>query len=158
MKPVTIVKDIDPKKFEALTRRFAELAGHSVMVGIPQGDNGRTDGGDIGSAGILAVHEFGAPELGIPERSVVRRSIRENLGKYKKLNLVNLRKVVRSEMTVAQALGILGAVAAGDVQMTIRKADLAPLKPATIKRKGSSKPLIDTGQVIQSITFEVRDD
>jgi hypothetical protein len=158
MKPVTVVKDIDPKKFADLTRRFAELAGHSVMVGIPEAKDGRTDDDEIGSAGILAVHEFGAPELGIPERSVVRRSIRENLAKYRKLNAQNLRKVVRSEMSVAQALGILGAVAAGDVQMTIRKADLAPLKPETIRRKGSSKPLIDTGQVIQSITFEVRDD
>ncbi|SEO76391.1 hypothetical protein SAMN02800692_1995 [Luteibacter sp. UNC138MFCol5.1] len=157
MKPVTILRDIDPKKFEALTRRFAELAGHSVMVGIPEAENGRTDEGEIGSAGILAVHEFGAPEMGIPERSVVRRSIRENVGKYRKLNLQNLRKVVRGEMSVAQALGILGAVAAGDVQLTIRNADLAPLKPETIRRKGSSKPLIDTGQVIQSITFEVRD-
>lgn len=158
MKPVTIVRDIDPKKFEALTRRFAELAGHSVMVGIPEGKNGRTDEDEIGSAGILAVHEFGAPEQGIPERSVVRRAIRENLGKYRKLNLQNLRKVVRGEMTVPQALGILGAVAAGDVQLTIRNADLAPLKPETIRRKGSSRPLIDTGQVIQSVTFEVRDD
>lgn len=158
MKPVTVVKDVDPKKYADLMRRFAELAGHSVMVGIPQGENGRTDEDEIGSAGILAVHEFGAPNLGIPERSVVRRAIRENIGKYRKLNEQNLRKVVRGDMSVAQALGILGAVAAGDVQLTIRNADLAPLKPETIRRKGSSKPLIDTGQVIQSITFEVRDD
>jgi hypothetical protein len=158
MKPVTVVKDVDPKKYADLMRRFAELAGHSVMVGIPEGENGRTDEDEIGSAGILAVHEFGAPNLGIPERSVVRRAIRENIGKYRKLNEQNLRKVVRGDMSVAQALGILGAVAAGDVQLTIRNADLAPLKPETIRRKGSSKPLIDTGQVIQSITFEVRDD
>lgn len=158
MKPVVVVKDIDPKKYQALIRRFAQLAGHSVMVGIPEGKNGRTDEDEIGSAGILAVHEFGAPEQGIPERSVVRRSIRENLGKYRKLNEQNLRKVVRGDMSVDQALGLLGAVAAGDVQLTIRNADLAPLKPETIRRKGSSKPLIDTGQMIQSVTFEVRDD
>jgi hypothetical protein len=158
MKPVTVIRDIDPRKMADLTRRFAELAGHSVMVGIPEGKNGRTDEDEIGSAGILAVHEFGAPEQGIPERSVVRKSIHDNLGKYRKLNEQNLRKVVRGEMSVAQALGILGAVASGDVQLTIRTADLAPLKPETIRRKGSSKPLIDTGQVIQSVTFEVRDD
>ncbi|OCA57864.1 hypothetical protein AA93_07090 [Xylella fastidiosa subsp. pauca 11399] len=48
-------------------------------------------------------------------------------------------------------------MAAGDVKATIRHADLAPLTPQTIQRKGSSAPLIDTGQMLQSITYEVRD-
>ena len=33
---------------------------------------------------------------------------------------------------------------------------LAPNAPATIARKGSSTPLIDTGALLNSITYEVR--
>ena len=56
-----------------------------------------------------------------------------------------------------QALGQLGEMTKGDVQTEIRSGDFAPLKPATIKRKGSSRPLIDTGQMVQSIAWELGD-
>ncbi|WP_230951215.1 hypothetical protein [Xylella fastidiosa] len=103
------------------------------------------------------MHELGAPERGIPERSVVRRSIREHQEKYVALHAQHLHAVLHDKMTVETALNLLGTVAAGDVKATIRHADLAPLTPQTIQRKGSSAPLIDTGQMIQSITHEVRD-
>ncbi|HHW4672956.1 MAG TPA: hypothetical protein ACQGQF_03875 [Xylella fastidiosa subsp. pauca] len=103
------------------------------------------------------MHELGAPERGIPERSVVRRSIREHQEKYVALHTHHVRAVLRDAMTVETALDTLGAVAAGDVQATIRHADLPPLRQQTIQRKGSSAPLIDTGQMLQSITHEVRD-
>jgi len=156
MKPVEIVRNIDPKKWQQLADRLNEWAGKNVMVGIPAAENARNDG-PIGSAGILAVHEFGSPERGIPERSVVRRSIHDNQAKYVVLNKQSLRKVLRGEMTIEAAINLLGTIAAGDVKLTIRHADLAPLKKATEKRKGSSQPLIDSAQMIQSITHEVRD-
>ncbi|WP_252715295.1 hypothetical protein [Acinetobacter junii] len=52
---------------------------------------------------------------------------------------------------------ILGMQAAADVQMYMVNGKFAPLKAKTIKRKGSSKPLIDTGQLRQSITYKVVD-
>jgi hypothetical protein len=47
--------------------------------------------------------------------------------------------------------------AAADVQAYMVNGKFAPLKAKTIKRKGSSKPLIDTGQLRQSITYRVVD-
>jgi phage gpG-like protein len=104
------------------------------------------------------VHEFGSPERGIPERPFLRTTIQANKGKYVQLNRKNLVAVLNKTMTVEQALGQLGAVAAGDVQAQIASGGFAPLKAATIKRKGSSKPLIDTGQLRQSITWELSND
>ncbi|WP_306308953.1 hypothetical protein [Xylella fastidiosa] len=156
MSAVTILRPADPNTWKALAQRLQTLGERAVVVGIPAAHNARTEDG-IGSAGLLAVHELGAPERGIPERSVVRRSISEHQDKYVALHRQHLRAVLRDAMTVETALNLLGTVAAGDVKATIRHADLPPLRQQTIQRKGSSAPLIDTGQMLQSITYEVRD-
>ena len=41
--------------------------------------------------------------------------------------------------------------AAAGIKETISKITAPPLKPATIKRKGSAKPLIDTGLMLASV-------
>ena len=102
---------------------------------------------------IAAVHEFGYPEGGIPERSFLRSGIHEGVPRFNKLNEANLRAVVLGGKTVEEALDMLGVVAAGEVKRKIRNGPFQELKQATIDRKGSSRPLIDSGQLIQSITF-----
>ncbi len=125
-----------------------------VNVGVPEGKR-EEDGTPV--AMIAAVHEFGSPSQGIPERPFLRVAVQRNRQKYVRLNRINLVKMLRGQATVDQALGQLGEMAKGDVQTEIRSGDFAPLKPATIKRKGSSRPLIDTGQMVQSIAWELGD-
>ncbi|RLI74767.1 hypothetical protein DRO97_05075 [Archaeoglobales archaeon] len=50
-----------------------------------------------------------------------------------------------------------GAFLEGAIKETITKGrpEWSPLKPETIKRKGSSKPLIDTGKLRASITHRI---
>lgn len=146
-----------------------------VLVGVPRGagDEGRHARTDKQQARynstqasaspestplamVAAVHEFGSPEQGIPERSFLRGGIREGVPKFNRLNEANLRAVVLGSKTVDQSLDMLGVVATGEVKRKIRQGPFEPLKQSTIDRKGSSKPLIDTGQLIQSITY-VRD-
>ena len=150
---VKVLKDIDPK---ALDRLRPRLVGDNrvVNVGVPEGKR-EEDGTPV--AMIAAVHEFGSPSQGIPERPFLRVAVQRNRQKYVRLNRINLVKMLRGQATVEQALGQLGEMAKGDVQTEIRSGDFAPLKPATIKRKGSSRPLIDTGQMVQSIAWELGD-
>ena len=58
-------------------------------------------------------------------------------------------------MTLPRALGLLGARMSADMKMTIKNRIPPPLQPETIRRKGSDVPLIDTGQLINSITWAV---
>jgi hypothetical protein len=116
----------------------------------------KTVNSDIDVAFIGAVHEFGAPNAGIPERPWLRPGVRSGSAEMQRLNRVNLIKMLRGQLNPAVALRQLGAMAQGFVQKHIRSGDFTPLKPATIAAKGSSKPLIDTGQMVQSVTFEVR--
>ena len=150
---VNVLKDIDPKALDRLRQR---LVGDNrvVNVGVPEGKR-EEDGTPV--AMIAAVHEFGSPSQGIPERPFLRVAVQRNRQKYVRLNRINLVKMLRGQATVDQALGQLGEMAKGDVQTEIRSGDFAPLKPATIKRKGSSRPLIDTGQMVQSIAWELGD-
>ncbi len=150
---VKVLKDIDPKALDRLRQR---LIGKNrvVNVGVPEGKK-ESDGTPV--AMIAAVHEFGSPSQGIPERSFLRASVQRNRQKYVRLNRINLVKMLHGQMSAEQALGQLGEMAKGDVQTEIRSGDFAPLKAATIKRKDSSRPLIDTGQMVQSIAWELGD-
>lgn len=49
-----------------------------------------------------------------------------------------------------------GAYVQGLVQQKIRNGPFEPNKPSTVKRKGSSRPLIDTGHLRQSIRYVVK--
>jgi hypothetical protein len=141
-------------------------ANRTVLVGVPQGATakkrikhaGKPDEiveTDTNLAVIAAVHEFGSPEQGIPERSFLRAGVRAGVPKFNRLNEANLRAVVLGTKTVDQSINLLGVVAVGEVQRQIRHGQYEPLKQATIDRKGSSKPLIDTAQLIQSQTYVV---
>jgi hypothetical protein len=58
-------------------------------------------------------------------------------------------------------MGVLGEVMVADIKQTIQKGNFVPDAPATVKakeRRGKSEPghpLIDTGQMLESIISEV---
>ncbi|GEM_PF-278289 len=172
---VKVLKDIDPKALDRLRQRLVG-DGRVVNVGVPDGGREK-DGTSV--AMIAAVHEFGSPSQGIPERPFLRVAIRRNRQKYAELNRANLVKILRGRMTAEQALGQLGEMAKGDTQSEIRYGDFESLKAATIKarerkrnkgynralkRRAASKgatagpidkPLIDSGQLSESIAWEL---
>lgn len=137
---------------KALKKRSQTLDHGGVKVGVP-GSLSHQDGTSL--AMIAAVHEFGNPEKGIPERSFLRGSILTNRKKYADASKKLSFRVLSGDMQAAQAYGLLGQAASDDVKQFIREGDFVPNAPATVARKGSSKPLIDTGQLRQSITFVV---
>lgn len=145
-----MLKDVDFRVFDDLKKRL--VGERAVKVGFPQG---KTEDDGTPVALVAATHEFGSPERNIPERSFLRTGLRENGPKYVRFNKLNLVKILRGQMTAEQALGQLGEMAKGDVQQKIRSGDFAPIQAATAARKGSSKPLIDTGQMVQSVSYEL---
>ena len=66
-----ILKDIDFRAFDDLKRRI-DAGKHTVRVGVPSGD-AEADGTSV--AMIAAVHEYGSPAHGIPERPFLRVAI-----------------------------------------------------------------------------------
>lgn len=100
---------------------------------------------------IATIHEFG---IGVPERSFIRAFVDENEALIKKKIRTLGKKVVKGTLSSKQALDILGVWLTGKIQSRIAKGIPPALAQATIDRKGSSKPLINTGQLRSSITHE----
>ena len=145
--------------FAKLKVRAEEIASKRVHVGVLATGAGaqRVEGSDISVVELAAIHEFGSPAAGIPERSFIRSTLqvheREAL-RHKTAELC--RAVILGAMSVDQALNLLGVWATAAIRRSITTGKITPpLKQATIDRKGSSRPLVDTGQLINSITHEV---
>ena len=64
-------------------------------------------------------------------------------------------KRLGGKLDFRRSLDLMGVRAQGGIQKRIAAGIAPPLDPATIKRKGSSKPLIDTGQLRSSITYRI---
>lgn len=59
-------------------------------------------------------------------------------------------------MGVDDVLAAIGERARAAVQEAIKTGNYAPLSPRTVAAKGSSTPLIDTGKMVENVSFEVR--
>lgn len=127
----------------------------SVLVGLPSGSNAYPDGTSVILVG--ATHEFGSESNNIPERSFLRSTVHNNRRKYKALIKKLAIKIVNGSMNAKVALNLLGTQVASDVRDTITDIKIPPNKAGTIASKGSSNPLIDTGHLRQSITYEIKD-
>lgn len=134
---------------EALKKRVKTPG--TVDVGII--DAGRHDSGDTTVAGIGFDHEFGT-EI-VPERSFMRSTLKEKKTEIIALQKKLLKKISEGSMKTAKALGLLGEVVADFISQKITTLKTPPNAPDTIAMKGSSNPLVDTGQLRNSITYEV---
>lgn len=125
-----------------------------VLVGV-QGGAGDAQHRDseMTVAELASIHEFG---LGVPERSFLRSTMDENEGALLRLAARLGQGVIDGAFTQPQALGLLGEHATGLVVEKIRSHIPPPNAPSTIAGKGSSTPLIDSAQLVQAITHEVR--
>ena len=118
--------------------------------------------GNVGHSGrqpitlgnLARIHEFGTGH--IPARPFVTPALKQNRRKYLRLAGSQITPVILGRRTTTSVWHLLGQEAVKDVQTYMVTASFTPLSPKTVKRKGSSKPLIDTGQLRQSITYQVK--
>lgn len=102
---------------------------------------------------IAAIQEFGAPRAGIPPRPFFRNMIR----KYSKDWPKGFKGLlIKHKYDANDALEEAGHLIAQQLQQSIRDTNTPPLKPATIARKGFSKPLIETSHMINSVTSRIK--
>lgn len=104
---------------------------------------------------VATIHEFGAPSAGIPARPFMRPAVEQHGQEWVDLLGQGAARAVEGGVSPRDVLELVTLRAAGDVAKAIQAVTAPPLKPLTIARKGSSKPLIDTGQMIQSVTGKV---
>lgn len=132
--------------FEAL-KKLSEL---EVQVGF-QGDQTAEDGTSL--AEIAAYNELGTST--IPARPFMKQSF-ENHEDELRAACERVNAALASSKSVEQALNVLGVTVKGLVQAEIVDGDFAENAPSTIKKKGSDRPLIDTGTMRQSVNYVIK--
>lgn len=148
---VRVLKPLDPKAFANL-RKTLTMNKTEVRIGVPDAAK-EVDGTTIVT--VAYANEYGVPSKGIPERPAFRTGIKRGQDDRKRLNRANMIKICQGSQEVDAAYGQLGNMAVGQVKRAMKEGPWVPNKPATIKRKGSSKPLFDTGNYSQSVQYEV---
>jgi len=143
-----IDKDLGLKRFKAELEK-AKVA--TVLIGVHQGDmNG---GKSIAEYG--AYNEFGTSS--IPDRSFMRTSFDENNSRISRDIEREYNKLKLGSTDVYTALSLIGLRHSDDIKRTITYRNILPaLAPSTVKRKGSSKTLIDSGALRKSIHHVVK--
>lgn len=139
---------------EVLEKRLREIAeslgrGGTLRVGFLE--NARyPDGKPV--AMIAMIQDFGAPSVGIPPRPFFRNWIANKQSEWPSGIATQL---VLNNYDVDRTLTVVGSALRGQLQQSIRDTNTPPLAPSTIRRKGFSKPLIETSHMLNSVDFEV---
>ena len=134
-----------------LIERLKQSKDKAVYVGFPAEFNEQVEGAEnFNLASLAAVLEFGNEH--IPSRPFLRQTLSENQEKYTALFI----QLFERGLPIEQIYEQIAVIAQGDVQLNIVRGNWVANAPSTIKRKKSSKPLIDTGKMRQSVRGVVR--
>jgi hypothetical protein len=101
---------------------------------------------------VAAIQNFGAPEANIPARPFFTNMINAKGDGWGE-RLASIYKGADYKGKVA--FKRFGYAVASDLQQSIISTNDPALEPSTIAAKGFSKALIDTGHMINSVTFNV---
>lgn len=148
--------DRDRSGSEILRKALADIAARQARVGFFEHSK-YSDGTPV--AYVAAIQELHPQHA----RPFLRPTIDEQREAWRATLRQGMQAVVNGRIEAAAAFSQFGMLAAGDVRLTISRITSPPLADATIAARQrrrrtpgvSTKPLVDTGLMIQSVTSEV---
>jgi hypothetical protein len=143
------VSDIQKSKAEIRSALGKLMTNKFVTVGIHD-DAGSHPDTDLHNAQLGATLHFGTDT--IPARPWLDAGVAQG----NKVYLDIIADGMEDELLPAQILEQVGVKAAATVQQYMTDLRDPPNAPETIRRKGSSNPLIDTGALRQSVTYKIQ--
>ena len=135
---------------ERLKRELEELSKLEVRVGFQQGEATTDDGIDM--CDIAMWNEMGT--LRSPSRPFMRDAVDNHEAEINNFCKSQQNNIINS--TAEQVLKLTGIFLKDLIQNEIVDGNFAPNAPYTIAKKGSDKPLIDTGRMRQSVNYVIK--
>lgn len=144
---------------DAIKKMLKDLESKQIQVGFFETAK-YPDGTPI--AYVAAIQEFGYGP--IPPRPFMRPAQLQNQNKWQAGIAAGVKAAMNGSITINAALEQVGMVAAGDVRKAIKAVTAPPLAKSTIrgrqsrkkgKKAASTKPLVDSGQMLQAVTSAV---
>lgn len=148
---ITSSLKIENDKWNEELKKFYKTDNTVLKVGLWGEGSSASD--NIAYRGYI--HEYGVTKQNIPERSFMRKTLEIDGDRFTRFIARKLKEGY-DENSVDEKWTEIGKYHQDRIQETIRRQiGFEPLKPETIKRKGSSLALIDTANMLNSITFRV---
>lgn len=147
--------------FELNTKDFLDDIAKSYQSefdGVKVGVLGSQEGN---LALIASVHEFGTDIAGknndirIPERSFIRSTLDERSREIDEFVAIQVDLMNEGKQDRASSLRKIGVFLQALIRNKINTGPFEANAPSTIASKGSARPLVDTGRLLQSINFEL---
>ncbi len=140
----------------ALEAKLAEIAeklgeGKTLRVGFLEGAT-YPDGESV--AMVAATNEFGNPANNQPPRPFFRNMIAEKSPEWPE-DIGKIAEVTGYD--ASSMLGLMGERIKDQLQGSIRDLMEPALSPVTVKKKGFSKPLIETSHMLNSVDYDIKD-
>ena len=140
--------------------RLDQIKKKAVFVGLPNEKvGGKVYGDGMTILQVGAIHEYGVPIAGIPQRSFLREPFRIKRKELNDATAQQFEAVLSGKRDVDVGLGRVGAVATNISKgafTSLGYGKWTPITEETKRRKGSGQTLIDTGVLRSSITSVVR--
>ena len=136
--------------------QIAALSALAVKAGIIEGTTAK-DGTNI--AEYAAYNEYGVPgkkkKWDIPPRPFIRGWVENHAAEINAAHERFFKQVAEGKLSAEQAMNRLGQFAESGIRKYIKSGNFEPNADSTIKRKGSSRPLIETGAMRNSVRYKV---
>jgi hypothetical protein len=141
-------------EMEKKLKEMMDRLGEGTLLRVGFLENATYPSGEY-VATIAASNEFGDPGNNQPPRPFFRNMIAANSSAWP----LEVGKVVKAvDFDGKKTLQLMGERIKDQLQGSIRELVEPPLSPYTIKKKGFDKPLIDTGHMLNSVDYDVREE
>lgn len=137
-----------------LRKRIKEIRNTSLKIGVPKEESATDrEGNTVFLADIAFLNNYGSKSQNIPARPFGTTTVPRYKDKINKTVKLWLGDAVEGRMEVIEAFDRIGFTAAGYMKKNLTQGEWQGNAEYTIQKKGSDQPLIDTGQLRQSITW-----
>lgn len=156
--PLDVLKDNLPKLLQALDT----ITKRSVYVGVPSDKDERQGPAGENNATLAYIHDHGAPAANVPARPFMRPGMKICQDRVSRVLGTAAKGAMGQESdSVEKGLHKAGLLAQNAIKKVINDGIDPPLAESTVaarKRRGrtGTKPLVDTGQLRNSISYVIR--
>lgn len=146
----------DGMTFAKLQKAFRQAKAAYVKAGVMGTAARAGDHTGMTNARLAAIHEYGLSSA--PARPFIGPPFRRKRAEFIKKVQKAYREALDTSnpQLIMHELALIGQEMAADIKGWVTQGmNLAPNAPSTIAMKGSSRPLVDTGSMINSVTYQV---
>lgn len=148
-------------RLPAMKITLEKFSKQAVFVGVPSDHSQRKEAGE-NNAALAYIHDNGAPAANIPKRGFMRPGIKASkIRVVKVLGVAAKAAMDQNTEAIEAGLNKAGLIAQNSIRKVINDGVAPALAESTLearRRRGrtGTKPLIDTAQLRNSISYVIR--